>query len=70
MPMESKELKQMLRASDVMQTEVATISRDELAVDAAQRMMELKIGCLPVVEGDKLVGFITEPTTLSWWFGC
>lgn len=36
---------------------------------AAKLMAEHKIGCLPVVEGDKLVGLVTETDVLRWVAG-
>jgi CBS domain-containing protein len=37
-----------------------TATPDMPAKEAARVMMENKIGCLPVLEGDKLVGIVTE----------
>jgi CBS domain-containing protein len=45
---------------EVMTTEVATIAPDESLQQAAKVMLEQKIGCLPVVEGEQLVGIVTE----------
>lgn len=45
---------------DVMTTEVITASPDTPLVDAALKLIERKIGCLPVVENQRLVGIITE----------
>jgi CBS domain-containing membrane protein len=45
---------------EVMSKEVQTISPDTPIRDAAKLMIERKIGCLPVVEGDKLIGILTE----------
>jgi len=36
---------------------------------AARTMAEAKIGCLPVVEGDDLVGLVTETDVLRWLAG-
>jgi len=44
----------------VMKTDVQTIGPDASLQEAAARMREHKIGCLPVVEDDKLVGIISE----------
>ncbi len=35
------------------------------AAQAVRRMLDLKIGCLPVVSGGKLVGIVTETDILS-----
>jgi CBS domain-containing membrane protein len=45
---------------DVMTTEVITTSPDTPLVEAAQVLMQRKIGCLPVVENGRLAGIITE----------
>jgi len=37
-----------------------TATPDMLATEAARIMMENKVGCLPVLEDDKLVGIVTE----------
>jgi CBS domain-containing protein len=50
----------MLVVKDVMTTDPATASPDEPLADAARRMIERKIGCLPVLEDGKLVGILTE----------
>ncbi len=42
-----------------------TVKPDSIVERAAQLMYEHKIGCLPVVEGNKLVGIITETDMLE-----
>jgi CBS domain-containing membrane protein len=44
----------------VMEKEVRTIGPDTPAADAARILESHKFGCLPVVEGGKLVGIVTE----------
>lgn len=44
----------------VMRTDVQTIGPDASIQEAAVKMRESKIGCLPVVDGGKLVGIISE----------
>ncbi len=56
----SRDLMKTLRIKDIMVKEVATISPETELCQAVKLMMEKKIGCLPVVEGDRLVGLITE----------
>jgi len=48
------------RVKDVMQTRVETIAPDVPLQSAAARLRERGVGCLPVVEADRLVGLITE----------
>lgn len=57
--MERMALRRM-RVDEVMTSEVETAGPDDPLGDAAQRMFENKIGCLPVVEGYKVVGMLTE----------
>ena len=47
--------------ADVMHAPVLTIASDADLATAAERMAEERIGCLPVVDGDRhLVGMLTE----------
>ena len=46
--------------SDVMNTDVKTISPDENVLEAAMTMVEFKIGCLVVTRKDMLAGIITD----------
>jgi CBS domain-containing membrane protein len=48
------------RIRDIMVTEPDTIEADAPLSDAAEMLLENKVGCLPVVEGLHLVGIITE----------
>ena len=45
---------------DVMTREVETVAPDTSLKDAAERMRALNVGSLPVVQGGKLVGIITD----------
>ena len=45
---------------EIMATEVETVEPDESLETAAGLLLEHKIGCLPVVEGEHLVGILTE----------
>jgi acetoin utilization protein AcuB len=49
-----------LKVSEIMVREVITVCPDCPLEEAARIMVDHKIGGLPVVEGDKLVGLITE----------
>jgi CBS domain-containing protein len=48
----------------VMSTPPIVVTPDATVGEAAHIMAEKKIGCLPVVEGDQLVGMITETDIL------
>ncbi len=52
-------------AKAVMRADVITISPDASIKEAAQLMVENKIGCLPVVDGVALVGILTEGDLLA-----
>jgi CBS domain-containing membrane protein len=45
---------------EVMTTDVITTTPDKPLIEAARVLIERKIGCLPVVENERLVGIITE----------
>lgn len=49
-----------LLVKEVMSSEVITTTPDTPLVEAARVLTERKIGCLPVVEDDHLVGIVTE----------
>lgn len=49
-----------IRVRDLMNTAVEAIEPDIDIREAAQIMFENKYGCLPVVEGQRLVGILTE----------
>lgn len=45
---------------DIMVTDVVSVTQDTTIMEAAQLMKKHNIGCLPIVNGDELVGLITE----------
>lgn len=51
--------------SRIMKTEVWTIAPDAMAISAARIMREHDFGCLPVIDGGKLVGIISESDLLA-----
>jgi CBS domain-containing membrane protein len=65
---DQRELYQQMTVGDIMRKEAITISPDADLREAAATMIDEKVGCLPVVEGKKLVGIITEADflTLAW----
>ena len=50
---------------DVMSGDVATVAPDTPLADAARIMLERKIGCLAVIQNDRIVGILTEGDFLS-----
>ena len=53
-------LLERLLVREVMTTGVVSVEPDSDIREAAQIMFENKYGCLPVVEGNRLVGILTE----------
>ncbi len=53
-----------LTVGDVMTTGVLTVGPDRGAGEAAQLMVDHKIGALPVVDAGRLVGILTETDVL------
>lgn len=47
-------------ARDIMSADPTTIGPDASVRDAAKLMMEKSVGSLPVVDGDALIGIVTE----------
>jgi CBS domain-containing membrane protein len=64
-PDERTTLELRVPVSRVMRTEVWTIGKSALAVSAARIMRDHHFGCLPVVDGRRLVGIITEADLLA-----
>lgn len=61
---EQKDLMKTIRAREVMSHPVITVAPDVSVKEAARLMAENKIGCLPVVEGKRFVGLVTETDML------
>jgi CBS-domain-containing membrane protein len=61
---ETRDLMKTLRIKDVMVSSVITIPPDTDVCEATKIMMEEKIGCLPIVEDNMMVGLITETDIL------
>jgi CBS domain-containing protein len=53
-----------VRVKEVMSKPAVTVLPETSVKEAAQRMIEKKIGCVPVVEGEALVGLVTETDML------
>jgi CBS domain-containing protein len=61
-----KTLLKTIQIKEIMSTPVVTVSPDTPVRDAARLMMAKKIGCLPVVDGERLVGLVTETDMLRY----
>jgi CBS domain-containing protein len=59
-----KTLLRTIRVKEVMSEPAITVSPGATIKEAARLMIEHKIGCLPVIEGPKLVGIVTETDIL------
>ncbi|MFI3271638.1 MAG: CBS domain-containing protein [Pseudomonadota bacterium] len=49
----------------VMLKDITTVDANSLLRDAAELLLNHKFGCLPVMQGDKLVGIVTEADFLK-----
>ena len=49
-----------MKISDVMTRDVATVSADQTAQEAASFMLQGDAGSIPVTDGDRLIGMITD----------
>ncbi len=58
---------QVVEITRVMSTPPIVISPDATVQQAARALAEHKIGCLPVLEGDELVGLVTETDVLRYF---
>ena len=56
-----------IKIKEIMTEHVITISADVSVKEAARVMIDKKIGCLPVVNGEKLVGLLTETDILRYF---
>jgi predicted transcriptional regulator len=56
----------VVEISRVMSSPPVVIGPDATIREAALLMADRKIGCLPVVEGGRLIGLVTETDVLRW----
>ena len=62
---EREEFMDELKVVEVMSRKLITASPDTTVREAAKVMVSEKIGCLPVVNGNQLVGIVTETDLLE-----
>lgn len=60
------QLRSALSVDTIMSTDVLCIAADQTVAEAAGIMLENKIGCVPVTEGPRLVGILTESDVARW----
>ena len=56
-----------MRVGDIMSKDVKTLASGMPASLAAKQLLDNKHGCLPVTDGGKLVGIVTEADFLRWF---
>jgi CBS domain-containing protein len=56
-----------IKIKEIMTEHVITISPDASVKEAARVMIDKKIGCLPVIDGENLVGLLTETDILRYF---
>lgn len=61
---DTRDVMKTLHIRDIMVKQLITVSPDMDLKDAVALMVERKIGCLPVVQDNKLLGLITETDIL------
>jgi CBS domain-containing protein len=64
-----KEFLKTVVVKEIMNEEVVTIDPDADVKDAARKMLEHKVGCLPVLDKGKLVGLLSETDLLRFIAG-
>jgi CBS domain-containing membrane protein len=66
---EMRELLKRKNVRSIMTTDVETVEPETKIEDAGQLMLDNKLGCLPVAEGDRLVGILTEADFVKFTVG-
>jgi CBS domain-containing protein len=64
-PQSSRDLMKTVRIQDIMVKNLLVISPEADVKEAVRLMLDHKIGCVPVVVGQELVGLVTETDILS-----
>lgn len=62
----TERLQESRSVDTIMTTDVITTEAEMPISEAASMMLENKLGCLPVTEGLRLVGILTESDFTSW----
>jgi CBS domain-containing protein len=64
-PQSTRDLMKTVRIQDIMIKNLMVISPEADVKEAVRLMLDHKIGCVPVVVGEELVGLVTETDILS-----
>ncbi len=62
-----KRMMDTIVVKEVMSTDLLTTTPDTPVSEAARLMAERKLGCLPVIEGGKLAGIVTEGDFVAYF---
>jgi CBS domain-containing protein len=65
-PKTKKAMLKSFQIKEVMRKPVITVNAGTAIKDAAKILADKKIGCLPVVEGDSLIGLVTVTDVLRY----
>jgi CBS domain-containing membrane protein len=65
-PAEQREFVNSIKIEDAMSKHVFSVPADTSIRAAARLMTEKKLGCLPVVQGERLVGLVTKSDMLRY----
>ena len=63
---QQRELLKSFQIREIMHRKVISVTPDTIIKEAAHLMAEKKIGSLPVLEGDELVGLVTSTNVLRY----
>ena len=63
-PTKTRDVMKAIRIQDIMVKKLITISPEADIKEAVRLMLKHKIGCVPVVRGDELLGLVTETDLL------
>jgi CBS domain-containing protein len=66
---DDRAFKRTIEIRDVMTRDVVVVTPETPILEAAKQMRSRKIGCVPVVEGDNLVGILTETDLIDVLIG-
>jgi CBS domain-containing protein len=66
-PFVERELLARTGVREVLVSPVLTADPEEDAAEAAWTLFENKVGCLPVVEGNRVLGILTESDFVRWF---
>jgi CBS domain-containing protein len=64
-PVKARDVMKAIRIQDIMVKNLVTVSPEAEIKEAVQLMIRYKIGCIPVVAGDELIGLVTETDILQ-----